>query len=195
MSMSPLRITCRSSTPDSNIPRTISNPPLANLSIPSSQTTKRRALDGDKQKATLPTSLPARRAARTLTDRIAAAEAGKDPRAVKKVRLGVEQITAQLKNVTHKLDPCSVPNPSSTHRPQHLQPRRGTDTGGPNQAPASKDPRILWRGRLLHLLARRLGALRAAQGHGRRSTSKTTVRRQLCKSFLRSKDISTQTKV
>ena len=42
---------------------------------------------------------------RTLTDRIAAAEAGKDPRAVKKVRLGVEQITAQLKNATHKLDP------------------------------------------------------------------------------------------
>ena len=46
---------------------------------------------------------------RTLTDRIAAAEAGEDPRAVKKLRLGLEQVTAQLKNVTHKLDPVLRP--------------------------------------------------------------------------------------
>ena len=46
---------------------------------------------------------------RTLTDRIAAAEAGEDPRAVKKLRLGLEQVTAQLKNVTNKLDPVLRP--------------------------------------------------------------------------------------
>lgn len=46
---------------------------------------------------------------RTLTERIAVAEAGEDPRAIKKVRLGLEQVTAQLKDVTHKLDPVLRP--------------------------------------------------------------------------------------
>lgn len=46
---------------------------------------------------------------RTLTDRISTAEAGEDPRAIKKLRLGLEQVTAQLKNVTHKLDPVLRP--------------------------------------------------------------------------------------
>jgi hypothetical protein len=46
---------------------------------------------------------------RTLTDRIAAAEAGDDARAVKKIRLGLEQVTSQLKHLTTKLDPILRP--------------------------------------------------------------------------------------
>ena len=38
---------------------------------------------------------------RALTERISTAEAGEDSRAIKKIRLGLEQVTAQLKNVTH----------------------------------------------------------------------------------------------
>lgn len=46
---------------------------------------------------------------RTLTERIAAAEAGDDARAIKKVRVGLEQVTSQLKSVTTKLDPILRP--------------------------------------------------------------------------------------
>lgn len=46
---------------------------------------------------------------RTLTERISVAEAGEDARAIKKVRLGLEQVTSQLKNVTTKLDPILRP--------------------------------------------------------------------------------------
>jgi hypothetical protein len=46
---------------------------------------------------------------RTLTERIAIAEAGDDARAIKKVRLGLEQVTSQLRNVTTKLDPILRP--------------------------------------------------------------------------------------
>ena len=50
----------------------------------------RWAPDGDKQKATLFTSSLLAEL-RTLTDRIAAAEAGEDARALKKLRLGPKQ--------------------------------------------------------------------------------------------------------
>jgi hypothetical protein len=46
---------------------------------------------------------------RTLTDQIAAAEAGDDVRAVKKMRMGLEQITSQLRHVATKLDPILRP--------------------------------------------------------------------------------------
>ncbi|SDH48963.1 MULTISPECIES: Eco29kI family restriction endonuclease [unclassified Duganella] len=46
---------------------------------------------------------------RTLTERIAVAEAGEDARAIKKVRVGLEQVTSQLKSVTTKLDPILRP--------------------------------------------------------------------------------------
>jgi hypothetical protein len=46
---------------------------------------------------------------RTLTERISVAEAGDDARAIKKVRVGLEQVTAQLRNVTTKLDPILRP--------------------------------------------------------------------------------------
>jgi hypothetical protein len=46
---------------------------------------------------------------RTLTERISVAEAGEDARAIKKARLGLEQVTAQLKRVTTKLDPILRP--------------------------------------------------------------------------------------
>ena len=46
---------------------------------------------------------------RTLTERISTAEPGDDLRAVKKLRLGLEQTTAQLKNITNKLDPVLRP--------------------------------------------------------------------------------------
>jgi hypothetical protein len=46
---------------------------------------------------------------RTLTERISAAEAGDDPRTIKKIRVGLEQVTSQLKSVTTKLDPILRP--------------------------------------------------------------------------------------
>jgi hypothetical protein len=46
---------------------------------------------------------------RTLTERIAAAAAGDDARAIRKVRLGLEQVTSQLRSVTTKLDPILRP--------------------------------------------------------------------------------------
>lgn len=46
---------------------------------------------------------------RTLTDRISAAEAGDDPRVIKKIRVGLEQVTSQLKNATTRLDPILRP--------------------------------------------------------------------------------------
>ena len=46
---------------------------------------------------------------RTLTDRISAAESGDDARAVKKIRMGLEQVTTQLKTVATKLDPILRP--------------------------------------------------------------------------------------
>lgn len=46
---------------------------------------------------------------RTLTERIAAADAGDDARAIKKVRVGLEQVPSQLRNVTTKLDPILRP--------------------------------------------------------------------------------------
>lgn len=46
---------------------------------------------------------------RTLTGRISAVEAGDDPRAIKKIRVGLEQVTSQLKSVTTKLDPILRP--------------------------------------------------------------------------------------
>ncbi|MYM36593.1 Eco29kI family restriction endonuclease [Duganella sp. FT94W] len=46
---------------------------------------------------------------RTLTERIAVAEVGEDARAIKKVRVGLEQVTSQLKSVTTKLDPILRP--------------------------------------------------------------------------------------
>ncbi len=56
---------------------------------------------------------------RTLTERIAAAEAGDDARIIKTVRIGIEQVTSQLKTVTTRLDPVlrpeSIFDPTDPH--------------------------------------------------------------------------------
>lgn len=61
---------------------------------------------GKKQDSPLATLLAE---LRTLTERIAVAKAGEDARAIKKVRVGLEQVTSQLKSVTTKLDPILRP--------------------------------------------------------------------------------------
>lgn len=46
---------------------------------------------------------------RTLTERISVAETGDDARAIKRIRVGFEQVTSQLRKVTTKLDPILRP--------------------------------------------------------------------------------------
>jgi len=46
---------------------------------------------------------------RALTDRIAGEDAGDDPRVVKKIREGLEQVTEELSKVTTRLDPILRP--------------------------------------------------------------------------------------
>lgn len=46
---------------------------------------------------------------RILSERIAATDAGDDAKAIKKIRLGLEQVTSQLNSTTEKLDPVLRP--------------------------------------------------------------------------------------
>jgi len=71
--------------------------------------TKRRAPGGYNQKLTLPSSLPARRVAHAYRPHRRRRSRRSPPRR-QELRFGLEQVTAQLKNVTNKLDPVLRPD-------------------------------------------------------------------------------------